>query len=216
MTAVSQPPAITLLPQKRITLEEFVAMGEGPPYYEFEDGLLIPRNGEDDPMVSPTCRHQRLLLRLAYPIDEYLVANPIGEAFMVVDVYLPDGKMYIPDITFVAANGGARLDPEDDKVHGVPELVVEILSDNQRRDRVHKQRVYRRNGVQWYWLIDPITLVLEELRFLPDGSVTINTIDRGEDFQPAAFPRLTLNLAALMGEQAETIPTDTPSASKMP
>ncbi len=202
MTTISKPHVeMPVLPQKRITLEEFIAMGEGPPYYEFEDGLLIPRNDEENPMVSPKSRHQRLMYRLTHPIDDYLISNPIGEVVMDVDVYLPDGKMYIPDITFLAANGGARIDPADDKVHGVPELVDEILSTNQGRDRVHKQRVYRRNGVTWYWIIDPNTLILEELHFQPDQPVTINTIGKGEDFQPAIFPGLTINLAKLMGEK---------------
>ena len=202
MTTTSKPHIeLPILPQKRITLEEFIAMGEGPPYYEFEDGLLIPRHGEKDPMVSPKTRHQRLQSRLVNSIDMYLMSNPIGEVVMEVDVYFPDGKMYIPDITFLAANGGARIDPADDKVHGVPELVVEILSTNQGRDRVHKQRVYRRNGVLWYWIIDPNTLILEELHFQPDQPVTINSIGKAEDFQPTIFPGLTINLAALMGEQ---------------
>ena len=192
---------LPVLPQKRITLEEFVAMGEGPPYYEFEDGLLIPRHGEDDPMTSPKTRHQRLMALLYVFIYQFVIQHHLGDVAMEIDVYFPDGKMYIPDITFIAAGGGARIDPVDDKVHGVPELVVEILSANQARDRVHKQRVYRRNGVTWYWLIDPNTLILEELHFQSDQPVTINTIGKGEDFQPAIFPGLTINLAKLMGEQ---------------
>ena len=206
MTAISKPHVeIPPLPQKRITLEEFIAMGEGPPYYEFEDGLLIPRHGEEDPMTSPRTRHQRLMALLYVFIYQFVIQRNLGDVVMEVDVYFPTGKMYIPDITFLAAGGGARIDPADDKVHGVPELVIEILSANQGRDRVHKQRVYRRNGVQWYWIIDSNTLILEELHFQPDQPVTINTIGKGEDFQPAIFPGLTINLAALMGEQTASV-----------
>jgi Uma2 family endonuclease len=38
----------------------------------------------------------------------------------------------------------------------VPDLVVEILSGSTAgRDRVRKRRIYERNGVREYWLVDP-------------------------------------------------------------
>lgn len=226
MTTVPKPSLPTLQPsspspvQKRMTLEEFVARGEGPPYYEFEEGVLIPRNGGSDPMVSPKSRHQKMLLRLAAPIDYYVDENNLGDVFIEVDVYMPDGKLYIPDITFIAGNGNAHLDPADDKVHGSPELVVAILSEDTRRDRVYKRRAYQRNGVRWYWIIDAVALTLEELQFLPDGSVLTNVTDTGEDFLPALFQGLTLNLAALMGHQsvnpAENVDTSAIDISPIP
>ncbi len=206
MTTVSR----TEGPQKRITLAEFVAMGEGPPYYEFEDGLLIPRNGEDDPMSSPKDRHQILVGLLFALLYQFVLRNKLGHVSMELDVFLPDGKLYIPDITFITANGSAVLDPADDKIHGAPALVVEILSNNVRRDRVHKRNVYQRNGVRWYWIIDPNTLTLEEFQFMPDGTTLSTVNDTGEDFQPAVFPGLTLNLAALMGELPDA--PDAPAA----
>ncbi len=36
--------------QRKMSLEEFYALSEGPPYYEFEDGELIAMN-------RPTPRH---------------------------------------------------------------------------------------------------------------------------------------------------------------
>jgi Uma2 family endonuclease len=207
------PPVLSPSLTKRITLEEFVAMGEGPPYYEFEDGQLIPRNGGTDPRVSPKSRHQKMLLRLAAPMDHYVNENNLGEVFIEVDVYMSDGKLYIPDITFVAVSGNAHLAPADDKIHGAPELVVEILSENAQRDQVYKRRAYQQNGVRWYWIIDTGLLTLEEFQFLPDGSTLTNLVIAGEDFLPACFPGLTLNLAALMGEQTAS-PAD--NANNLP
>ncbi len=211
MTTTSRPDAQTPpMPQKRITLAEFVAMGEGPPYYEFEDGLLVPRNGEDNPMSSPKDRHQLLLALLFVFLRQFIVQNKLGHVSMDLDVFLPNGDLYIPDITFITAGGSAILDPADDKIHGAPELVVEILSNNVRRDRVHKRNVYQRNGVRWYWIIEPNTLTLEEFHFMPDGTTLSTVKDTGEDFQPSIFPGLTLNLAALMGELPAAM--DTPDA----
>ena len=213
MTTTIRPDMPPAAPPKRITLAEFVAMGEGPPYYEFEDGLLIPRNGDpDNPMSSPKDRHQVLLALLYVCLYQFVLRNKSGHVSMELDVFLPDGKLYIPDITFIAANGSATLDPADDKIHGAPSLVVEILSNNTRRDRVQKLKVYKSNGVQWYWIIDPNALTLEEYHFLPDGTTLSAVIDNGEDFQPSVFPGLTLNLAALMGElpDADAVPDAQP------
>ena len=130
-------------------------MGEGPPYYEFEDGILIPRNGEENPMGSPKNRHQVLLGLLFAFLYHYVMQHRLGSVSMEVEMcFCRAARMYIPDITFLAAAGGARVDPTDGKIHGIPELVVEILSDDARRDRIYKMGVYKRNGVRWYWIID--------------------------------------------------------------
>ena len=46
---------------------------------------------------------------------------------------------------------------DDGKLHAAPELVVEILSPgatNQRRDREAKLKLYAREGVGEYWIVD--------------------------------------------------------------
>ena len=105
--------AVPKIPMRRMTLEEFVALGEGPPYYEFEDGLIFPRNGGPDPMVSPKSRHQRMLAAVMpyCPLMSMSSSMDLGEVFSLrLTCILSNGrKLYIPDITFVAANGGARI-----------------------------------------------------------------------------------------------------------
>ena len=46
-----------------MTLEEFRALPEGPPYYEFEEGELIP-------MTSPTPEHQDILAELVHALRQ--------------------------------------------------------------------------------------------------------------------------------------------------
>src|SRR5207249_4048589 len=45
----------------------------------------------------------------------------------------------------------------DRKMHAAPELIVEVLSPglaNQQRDRQTKLKLYSRQGVQEYWVVD--------------------------------------------------------------
>jgi Uma2 family endonuclease len=53
------------------------------------------------------------------------------------------------------------ISPIDQKIHGVPTMVAEIVSSDEARYRIHKFQVYFENGVTWYWLLTQ-TLAIEE------------------------------------------------------
>jgi len=182
----------------RMTLEEFRALPEGPPYYEFEEGKLIP-------MGSPTVEHQDLVGELASLLRRFVRERKRGRVCMEVDVYLPDDRVYIPDISFVSTE---RVDDllgfPDRKIHGAPDLVVEVTSSNPERDRVRKFRVYYENGVPWYWVVDGETLAIEEYRATPEGYLRVGSTEAGEVFRPKLFPELSIDLAALVGAEAAT------------
>src|SRR5918996_5351682 len=177
---------------QRMTLEEYRALPEGPPFYEFEEGELIM-------VASPTPEHQDLLLELAHALRQFVRQQQLGRVFMEVDVYLPDGRGYIPDLAFLSTDHLRLLSATDRKIHGSPDLVVEVTSSVPERDRVHKFRVYYDNGVPWYWIIDSNTLAIEEYQATPQGYLRTASIAPGEDFSPQLFPGLTLNLTALLG-----------------
>ncbi len=64
-----------------------------------------------------------------------------------------------PDVAFVSNERCAAVpQPVRGFVPVVPDLVVEILSPSTKRiDQEQKKRIYERNGVREYWLIDPIS-----------------------------------------------------------
>jgi Uma2 family endonuclease len=60
-----------------------------------------------------------------------------------------------PDIVFVAKENFSIL---GDTVHGVPDLLVEVLSPgNKSYDLETKKELYERFGVSEYWILDPIS-----------------------------------------------------------
>jgi len=63
-----------------------------------------------------------------------------------------------PDVSFVSAatlSRGPKPDP-DAFLRLVPDLVVEILSPSTAsRDRLEKKKIYEKNGVGEYWIVDP-------------------------------------------------------------
>lgn len=186
-------PLHNLAQSRHISLQEYKSLPEGPPFFEFEKGRLIP-------MPSPTPRHQDVVLETAYSIKQFATSNRLGRVFMEVDVFLPDGEhAYIPDISFVSAGREQLHEQTDQKIHGAPDLVIEVTSTEPERDRFEKFDAYFRNGVRWYWIIEPDALTIEEYFATPEGYVRAAGVTAGEVFRPKLFAGLTIDLAKLIG-----------------
>ena len=195
--AVSTRPAAetaALTPGRRMTLEEFFAIPEGPPKVELEEGELIVT-------AQPSGRHQKVLLRLGRLIDGHVTQNQLGVVWPEIDVHLPGkARVYVPDLVFLASDHADRYSEQDGRIHGVPDLVVEIISPStERRDRTTKFRAYQQAGVPWYWLADPDELIMQEYKLTPEGYLLAQSVPPGEMFIPGLFPGLSIDLAALMG-----------------
>ena len=182
---------------QRMTLEDFRALPEGPPYYEYEEGELIL-------VASPTPEHQDIVAELSHLLRQFVRQHQLGRVVMEVDVYLPDGRGYIPDLAYLATEHLHWLNPIDRKIHGSPDLVVEVTSSTPARDRVHKFRVYYGNGVPWYWIVDSNTLAIEEYHATAQGYLRTASVAPGEDFRPQLFTDLVINLVALLGVEPPT------------
>jgi Uma2 family endonuclease len=185
---------------QRMTLEEFRALPEGPPYYEYEQGELIL-------VASPTPEHQDIVSELSHVLRQFVRQHQLGRVVMEVDVYLPDGRGYIPDLAYLAAEHLHLLNPTDHKIHGSPDLVVEVTSSTPARDRVHKFRVYYDNGVPWYWIIDSNTLAIEEYHATTQGYLRTASVAAGEEFRPQLFLGLAINLVGLLGVEPPASPS---------
>ena len=179
-----------------MTLEEYKALPEGPPKYEFENGELIP-------MTQPTPEHQDVLVELCHAMRAHVRRHNLGRVFMEPDVYLPDGRGYIPDVVFLSKPRLALYDETTKSIHGSPDLCAEILSTRPSRDLVDKFKVYADNRVPWYWVIDPIELTIEEYRLTSTGYERTALISAGQAFQPILFPGFIVDLKKLLESPPE-------------
>lgn len=119
----------------------------------------------------------------------------LGVVVMEVDVALPTGQGYIPDLAFVRKDREAELLWDDGKVHGAPDLVVEVISPGtETRDRHVKFQNYWEAGVEWYWLVDSQTLLIQEFQRASEGYLCRTTVAEGETFRPHLFPGWRINL----------------------
>ncbi len=181
-------------PEKGIwTLEEWLE-AEMEPRYEYEQGRLVP-------MASPTRRHNHIIGMLYSSLYQYTSQNQVGSVSLEVDVALPTGVGFIPDLSFVRQERVEQLFTSSGKIQGVPDLVVEVLSPSTRtRDTVHKMRAYHKAGVPWYWVVDSESLTVHEYQHMPEGYLLRTLAEAGEAFEPKALEGFSVNLQALVGE----------------
>lgn len=105
---------------------------------------------------APSLRHQRVSGKLFTALVRLLDDAGLGYVFTApTGVEFPDTEEGVqPDIVFVAKSRSEILVPEG--IRGAPDLVVEILSPGTaERDRTIKMKLYARQGVVQYWVVDP-------------------------------------------------------------
>lgn len=169
---------------RRYTMEEYLALPEGPPYYELEDGFLIP--------VKSTHGHHGLFMGRIFAYLDTWSRHHSGFVSQEVGTLLGKTKGYIPDIIYLFPEHIDRYN-EDGRIEGVPDLAVEIFrSDGARRDRVEKFNVYREAGLEWYWLIDYEERVFEEYHLENGAYVRTTAAGAGDDFTPQALRGLVI------------------------
>ncbi len=179
---------------KRIPMsrEEFERLPEGPPFYDYIGGEAIEVN-------RPTGRHQRIVVYLAFTVDQFLRSRKLGVAYADIDVLLPTGNTVGPDISVLLSEHIGYYDEQKGDIVGVPDLIVEVLSPSTTSyDRVEKFSEYFRAGVPWVWFVDQDALTIEEFRWTPDGYLLTQVVKSGEAFRPKLFPELEINLKALL------------------
>ena len=134
----------------------------------WNDGWFIvnPFEGELYVTPAPTLRHQDIVFRLALRLQSILVEPGHGRLWMSpVGVEFPEsGEGVQPDIVFVSSTGRATL--TESVIRGAPHLVIEVLSPTTAdRDRGVKRKLYERQGVEQYWIVDPDSETIEAWTF---------------------------------------------------
>jgi Uma2 family endonuclease len=118
--------------------------------YEIVNGELfvtrVPHLGHQDSMG-------RIYARLFFWSEE----TNLGKPFFAPGVVFSDVDDVIPDLVWVKQERLAAIVDESGHFTAAPDLVVEVLSlgsQNERRDREVKLRLYSLKGVLEYWIVN--------------------------------------------------------------
>jgi Uma2 family endonuclease len=134
-----------------VTEEEFLALPESMNKVELLDGevLLSP---------APTPRHQRLAFGLAYALETWARARtePAFVGISPCDIRFAPDRILQPDVFVIL--GEVRLDQPGPLSH-IPDLCIEVLSQDRVMDRVTKRLIYAAAGVREYWVVETTGVV---------------------------------------------------------
>ena len=176
----------------RLSVEEFLDLPDTDDRrkMELDEGELYI-------MPRPRRVHWFFQSMLNFYFVQYLdsFAEPPAEIFgdFIVALSLERRILLAPDFSIVLRGSAATV--TDRMVEGAPDIVIEILSSDRRRDLVRKRMLYAAAGVPEYWIFDPVNddAILLELR---DGEyVQRARLDAGGTLTTPRLPGLSIPLA---------------------
>lgn len=111
---------------------------------------------------SPFYWHQQVLADLYLNIGNHVKKGNLGLVLPApFDVYLEDQQSAVqPDILFIS-NANKKMIKDDGYAYGAPDLIIEILSKDESRDRMMKKEIYEKAGVKEYFIVEPKTKMTE-------------------------------------------------------
>ncbi len=121
-------------------------------HYELLSGRIV--------MTPPAgWPHGRIEVIIARHLEDHVQSGRLGIVLGSSTGYdLPSGDTVEPDVSYISSARLGRGKPTRGQfLRVVPTLVVEILSPpTARRDRIEKKKIYEQNGVEEYWIVDPV------------------------------------------------------------
>lgn len=149
---------------------------------------------------SPVVGHQRVVRDLTIALTACAREHRLGEVLPApMDVILDrDANLVVqPDIVFVSAE---RAEIVSDRIHGAPDLVVEVLSPHPRIGRLHeKVEWFARYGVKECWLVDLPRRQVVVLAFAGGRIANRGLFSGSESVASAVMPEFGLTPADLFG-----------------
>ena len=114
-------------------------------------------NGELYVTRAPHNKHQDTCGNFHYELKSWSKVSGLGYSVIGAGLIFGDNDDVIPDVIWMSKEKYAALIDDTGHFHGAPDLVIEVLSagtDNEKRDREVKLKLYSNQGVLEYWIAD--------------------------------------------------------------
>jgi Uma2 family endonuclease len=171
--------------------------------YSYREYQNFPADGNRHEIIdgthyrspAPSTKHQTVSRRLQFQLYRQIEETKLGLVFDApTDVELSKHDILQPDIIVVMNDRRRMVLPK--RIVGVPNLVVEILSEsNPSQDRVLKFEMYQRVGLPEYWIVDPEEESIEQWT-IQNGAYQMQSTSR-ERIESRTLPGIAVELANL-------------------
>ena len=183
-----------VLPKKKLTYEDYLALPETKQRYEIIDGELIWMS------PAPTTKHQEIVGALYLKLAPLVKEHDLGKIFLSpVDVVVSRQPLRTrqPDLLFVRKD---RLHIVQDRIERAPDLVIEILSPGNTRAAVQaKLDDYAHLGVRECWLVSLEAITIEVLMRARGRYKRLGLFGSGDKIKSGVWPPLSLTVDDLLG-----------------
>ncbi|MBI3974352.1 MAG: Uma2 family endonuclease [Chloroflexi bacterium] len=118
--------------------------------YEIIDGELYVT-------TQPHLNHQVACTNVVAALHGWSERTGAGVVAVAPGIIFSLERAVAPDAVWFSKEHEPLIVGEDGKLHGAPELIIEVLSPgstNRKRDQEIKLRLYSTQGVREYWIID--------------------------------------------------------------
>ena len=172
---------------REASYEEFLELTQNNEQrYEYIDGEIYY-------MASPKTKHQTALQQLFITFHNYFQDKDCTPMFAPYDITLKrheeDKNVVQPDL-MVICDLEENLD-ERDYYMGIPDLVVEILSESTRdKDLIKKLDLYKTCGIKEYWIVDPFNCQIMTYLFRERKIADFETYRKDEMTESFSFADL--------------------------
>ena len=146
----------------------------------YDHYVLFPSDGMRHEIIdgrhhmnpAPSPWHQTASRRIQFQLYEQIELTGRGQVFNApIDLQLSETDVVQPDILVVLNDNDIIL---ENRIHGVPELVIEILSPSNRRyDQELKRALYQQSGVPEFWIVDGDADVVEQCALNANGEYEV-------------------------------------------
>lgn len=130
-----------------------------------DDLRLFPDDGKRRELIDgelyvstqPHWHHQGVADQVAFALETWNRRTKAGRVRSAPGIVFAKDDAVAPDVVWISRERLKTALGKDGKLHGAPELVVEVLSfgkDNEERDKELKLGLYSRRGVLEYWILD--------------------------------------------------------------
>ena len=176
----------------RMSLDDFLALGETDGKWELDDGVLYI-------MASGSPDHQFLMLQFCRHLDDYLDGfdQTPAQFYHAITTVLSKELQRAPQPDIVIILDKNRGIVGRKWVEGTPDFVVEILSTDRDRDLVRKRQIYAEAGVLEYWPIDPRNDTVTQLELQDGAYVERAVLGVGDALTTPLLPGLEIPLAGI-------------------
>ncbi|MBD1859018.1 MULTISPECIES: Uma2 family endonuclease [Leptolyngbya] len=134
----------------RWTTEDLKLLPDSSSRYEIIDGHLLMTR-------APHWKHQKAIGQAYQILNLWSISSQLGQTVPTPGIIFDDADNVIPDVIWMSHERLAAGVDEEGHFTIAPELIIEVLSpgtQNERRDRETKLKLYAERGVQEYWILD--------------------------------------------------------------